>query len=63
MKVVAGERAVHIHMTYDQAEVLAALLLLAKSFPDMDELYGKLATEVSSARAKGRPLPPLPKAK
>ena len=57
MKVVAGDRAVHIHMTYDQAE-----WLLSKLTPG-DELYAKLATELPSARAKGRPLPPLPKSK
>ena len=61
MRVTAGERAVHIIVSYDQAVVLAALLLIAKSDPDMDELYGKLAPSVSAGMEKGYPRPPLPR--
>ena len=54
MKVVAGERAVHIMMTYDQAEHL-----LSRLTPG-EELFAKLATHVPAGRAKGYPKPPLP---
>ena len=47
MRVTAGERAVHISMTYDQADAL-----LARLTPG-EELYAKLALNVPAGRAKG----------
>lgn len=55
MRVTAGERSVHIILSYDEADAL-----MMKLTPG-EELYGKLAVNVIEGRAKGRPLPPLPK--
>ena len=54
MRVTAGERAVHIIMSYDQADAL-----LGKLEPG-EELYARLALKVPEGRAKGRPKPKLP---
>jgi len=55
MRVVAGERAVHIMMTYDQAE-----MVMMRHKPG-EMLYEKLATSLKAGRAKGYPRPPLPR--
>ena len=55
MRVTAGERSVHIIVSYDEADAL-----MMKLTPG-EELYGKLAVNVIEGRAKGFPKPPLPK--
>ena len=60
MRIVAGERAVHISMTYEDAE---RILVSASSsgWSVMRELERKLRPSLEHGKKHGYPKPPLPK--
>ena len=55
MQVVAGQRAVHITLSYDLADWVTVCL------PVNSELRRMMGEAIAEARCKGRPLPPFPK--
>ena len=69
MQVIAGERAVTIRVTYQEATELRNVLMDAgynyqwatRSVTGCYELYERLVKALADGKAKGRPLPPLPK--
>lgn len=54
--ITTGDRAVHISMNYDDAEVLAEALRT-----ENESEGGRLLAAIQGARKAGKPLPPLKK--
>ena len=58
MKVTAGERAIHISVSYDQAWALEVALY--KFGGDLSKLGRMINKERTAGLEKGRPFPPFP---
>ncbi len=62
MQVIAGERAVTIRLSYDEAENLPLVIRRAHRPGSWTwDLATMIAAQCTEGRAKGRPLAPLPK--
>jgi len=60
VRVVAGERAVHISMTYEDADRIL-LSTSSSGWTVMRELERKIRPALEHGKKHGYPLPPLPK--
>ena len=60
MQVIAGDRAVTIRMSYEDADSIIAVGE-SSAWKIFQEIARNLKSKVNEAREKGRPLPPLPK--
>lgn len=60
MRVIAGERAVHIHMSYEDAETIVRVGVTS-GWSVIQKLAKEIKPALEHGEKHGFPLPPLPK--